>query len=74
LAFSDYEFKACGGATRPLPETQQSGHAPRSGPEVKNGSNAKNGASERPRRGTIQDVSQIPQRAPAELFSSPYPA
>jgi len=62
-----------GGATRPLPsegaveklhgdprnstETQQSGHAPRSGLEVKNGSSAKDGAPERLRCGTIQEVS-----------------
>jgi len=49
-----------GGATRTLPrnggaETQQSGHTPRSEPEVKNGrSSAKNGAPERLRCGTIQ--------------------
>jgi len=36
-------------------ETQQSGHAPRFGPEVKNGrSSAKDGAPERLRCGTIQ--------------------
>jgi len=35
-------------------ESQQLGHAPRSGPEVKNGSSAKDGALERLRCGTIQ--------------------
>jgi len=36
-------------------ETQQSGHAPTSGPEIKDGrSNAKDGAPERLRYGTIQ--------------------
>jgi len=53
-----------GGATRPLPrmgawrnstKTQQPGHAPMSGPEVKNGSGSANdGASKRLRCGTIQ--------------------
>jgi len=52
-----------GGATRPLPRNggveklhgdQQSGHAPRSGPEVKNGrSSAEDGAPERLGCGTI---------------------
>jgi len=35
------------GAWRNSTETQQLGHAPRSGPEVKNGSSAKDGAPER---------------------------
>jgi len=40
------------GAWRNSTETQQSGHVPRSGPEVKNGrSGAKDGASERPDAG-----------------------
>jgi len=44
-------------AWRNSTETQQSGHAPRSGPEVKNGrSSAKDGAPERLRYGTIQKV------------------
>jgi len=44
------------GAWKNSTETQQSGHVPRSGPEVKNGrSNAKDGASERLRCGTIQE-------------------
>jgi len=53
-----------GGATRPLPgmeaqknptETQQSGHAPRSGFEINDGrSTAKDGVPERLRCGTIQ--------------------
>jgi len=42
------------GAWRNSTETQQSGHAPSSGPEVKNGrSSAKNGAPERLGCGTI---------------------
>jgi len=37
-----------GGGMEKLPETQQSGHASRSGPEIKDGrSNAKGGALER---------------------------
>jgi len=50
------QFSGGGGATRAnSAETQQSGHAPRSGPEVKNGrSRAKDGAPERLRCGTIQ--------------------
>jgi len=64
-----------GGATRPLPSdggveelhgdpTQQSGHAPRSGPEVKSGrSGAEDGAPERHGCGTIkEEVSRILQR------------
>jgi len=35
-------------------EIQQSGHAPRSGPEIKNGSSAKDGAAERLECGTIR--------------------
>jgi len=43
------------GSWRNSTETQQSGHAPRSGPEVENGrSSAKDGAAERLRCGTIQ--------------------
>jgi len=46
------------GAWRNSTETQQSGHAPRSGPEVRNGrSSAKDGAPERLRCGRIQEVS-----------------
>jgi len=62
-----------GGATRILPrdggvrnstETQQSGHAPRSGPQVKNGrSSAEDGAPERIGCGTVkEEVSQNLQR------------
>jgi len=36
-------------------ETQQSGHTPRSGPEVKNKSSAKDGVLERLGCGTIQE-------------------
>jgi len=48
-------------------ETQQSGQAPRSGPEVKNGrSSAKDGALERLGCGTVkEEVSQILQRVSA---------
>jgi len=54
------------GAWRNSTETQQSGHAPRSRPEVKNGSSAKDGAPERLRCGTIQEeVSEILQRVSA---------
>jgi len=55
------------GPWRNSTKTQRSGHAPRSGPEVKNGrSSAKNGAPERLRCGTIQEeVSQILQRVSA---------
>jgi len=42
-------------AWRNSTDTQQSGHAPRSGPEVKNGRSAKDGAPERLRCGTIQE-------------------
>jgi len=49
------------GAWRNSMETQQSGHAPRSGPEVKNGS----GAPERLGCGTVKKVSQILQRVSA---------
>jgi len=45
-------------AWRNFTETQQSDHAPRSGPEVKNGSSAKDGAW-RLRCGKIQEVSLI---------------
>jgi len=38
-------------------ETQQSGHVPRSGLEVKNGSSVKDGVPEMLRCGTIQEVS-----------------
>jgi len=52
------------GACRNSTETNElSGHAPRSGPEVKNGSTTKNGAPERLGCGTIHvKVSQILQR------------
>jgi len=44
------------GAWRNSTETQQSGYASKSGPEVKNGrSGAEDGAPERLRRGTIQE-------------------
>jgi len=44
-------------AWRNSTETQQSGHTPRSEPEVKNGrSGAKDGAPESLRCGTIQEV------------------
>jgi len=50
------------GGVEELTETQQSSHAPRSGPEVKNGS-AKDGAPERLRCRAIQEeASQILQR------------
>jgi len=47
-------------------ETQQSGHAPRSGPEVKNRrSGAEDGVPERPGCGTAKkEMSRTPQRAP----------
>jgi len=51
------------GVWRNSTKTQQSGHAPRSGPEIKNGSSSvKNGAPERLRCGIIQEVNQILQR------------
>jgi len=52
------------GAWRNSTETQQSGHAPRSGLEVKNGrSGAENGAPEKLRCGTVkEEVSQILQK------------
>jgi len=55
------------GAWRNSTETQQSGHAPRSGLEVKNGrSSAKDSVPERLRCGTVQEeVSQILQRVSA---------
>jgi len=54
------------GTWRNSAETQQLGHAPRSGPEVKNEiSSAEDGALERFRRGTIQEVSYILQRVSA---------
>jgi len=55
------------GAWRNSTETQQSGHAPRTGPEVKNGrSGAEDGASERLGCGTVmKEVSQILQRVSA---------
>jgi len=53
-------------AWRNSTETQQSGHAPRSGPEVKNGSGAEDSAPERLRCGTVkEEVSQILQRVSA---------
>jgi len=54
------------GVWRNSTKTQQSGHAPRSGPEVKNGSSAKDGAPERLGCGTVmEEVSQILQRVSA---------
>jgi len=56
------------GAWRNSTETQQSGHAPRSGPEVKNErSSPKDGAPERLRCGIVkkEKVSQILQRVSA---------
>jgi len=54
------------GAWRNATETQQSGHAPGSGPEVKNGrSGAKDGALERLGCGTVKEVSQILQKVSA---------
>jgi len=55
------------GAWRNSTETQLSGHAPRSGPEVKNGrSGAEDGAPERLGGGTVkEEVSQILQRVSA---------
>jgi len=52
------------GAWRNSTETQQLGHAPRNGPEVKNGrSGAKDGAPERLECRTVkEEVSQILQR------------
>jgi len=52
---------------RETTETQQSGHVPRSGPEVKNGrSGADDGAPERLECGTVkEEVSQIPQMVSA---------
>jgi len=54
-------------AWRNSKETQQLGHAPRSGPEVKNGrSTAEDGAPERLRCGSVkEEVSQILQRVSA---------
>jgi len=51
-------------ALRNSTQTQQSGHASRSGPEVKNGrSSAEDGAPERLGCGTVkEEVSQILQR------------
>jgi len=56
------------GAWRNSTEIQQSGHAPRSGPEVKNGrSSAKDGESERLGCGTFQEeVSRILQSVSAD--------
>jgi len=67
------------GAWRNSTETQQSGHAPRSGPEVKNGrSSAKDGAPKRLGCGTIQEVSQFLQSVSAgaarRILLSFYPA
>jgi len=54
------------GAWRNSTETQQSGNAPRSGPEVKNGSSAEDGTPERFGCGTVQqEVSHILQRVSA---------
>jgi len=53
-------------AWRNSAETQQPGHAPWSGPEVKNGrSSAKDGTPERLGCGTIQEENQILQRGAA---------
>jgi len=50
-------------AWRNSTETQQSGHASRSGPEVKNRSSAKDGAPERLGCGTVkEEASHILQR------------
>jgi len=53
------------GAWRNFTETQQSGHAPRPGPEVKTGrSGAEDGVPERLGCGTVkEEASQILQRA-----------
>jgi len=54
------------GAWRNSTETQQSDHAPRSGPKVKNGSSAEDGAPERLGYGTVkEEVSQILPRVTA---------
>jgi len=55
------------GAWKNSTETQQSGYAPRSGPEVKNGrSGAEHGAPERLGCGTVkEEVSRILQRVSA---------
>jgi len=55
------------GAWRNSTETQQSGHTPRSGPEIKNRrSSAEDGAPERLGYKTVkEDVSQILQRVSA---------
>jgi len=55
------------GAWRNSTETQQSGHAPRSGPEVRNGrSSAEDGAPKRLICETVkEEVSQILQRMSA---------
>jgi len=52
------------GAWRNSTETQQSGHAPRSGPKVKNGrSGVKDGSPKRLGCGTVkEEVSQILKR------------
>jgi len=49
------------GAWRNSTETKQSGHAQRSGPEVKNGRSAKDRELERLGCGTFQEVSYILQ-------------
>jgi len=63
------------GAWRNSTETQQSGHAPRPGPEVKNGRNsAKDGAPERLRCGTIQEeVSSAPTSRRLNVVVRPSP-
>jgi len=54
------------GTWRNSTETQQSGHAPRSGPEVKNGSGAEDGTPERFGCGIVkEEVNQILQKVPA---------
>jgi len=50
------------GTWRNSTETQQSGHAPRPGPEVKNESGAEDGAPERLECGTVkEELSQVLQ-------------
>jgi len=66
------------GAWRNSTETQQSDHAPRSGPEVKNGKSTKDGVLERLRCGTVQkEASQILQMVSAgaaRKIPPPHPA
>jgi len=54
------------GAWRNSTETQQSGHAPKSGPKIKNRSSAEDGAPEKLGCGTVkEEASQILQRVSA---------